>query len=171
MQLEIEKAAVTALLPKKHTLDASVDKFNFDILLRDKFPFQPPLVVCKTRFCQPSLHDGRDLLQHILPGEQTEWRPSMNLKDLIEAIPKFIVQAITKPRTEMYGRFHLGLNYDMATWNTKNNYCRVFSCQQEQEKIFKVKNPQGQIRKQERITMIDIHLVITEHHIIMLKPD
>jgi hypothetical protein len=38
-----------------------MDKFNFDILLRDKFPFQAPLVIAKTKFCSPSLADGRDL--------------------------------------------------------------------------------------------------------------
>ena len=43
------------------------DKFNFDILLRDKFPFQPPLILTKTTFAMPSLADGRDLLLHILP--------------------------------------------------------------------------------------------------------
>lgn len=68
---------------KRTQLDPSMEKFNFDILLRDKFPFQPPLIMTKTRFCSPSLADGRDLLQHILPADQNEWRPSMNLYELI----------------------------------------------------------------------------------------
>jgi hypothetical protein len=38
LQLEIDKAAIASLL-KKQQLDPSIDKFNFDILLRDKFPF------------------------------------------------------------------------------------------------------------------------------------
>ena len=30
-------------------MDKSIDKFNFDILLRDKFPFQPPLILTRTK--------------------------------------------------------------------------------------------------------------------------
>lgn len=114
---------------KKAQLDPSIEKFNFDILLRDKFPFQPPLVMTKTRFCMPSLADGRDLLAHILPPEQNEWRPSMNLYELIQQIPNFIQETITKgrDRKEMIGRFHLGLNYDISSWLNNPN-CRVFPC-------------------------------------------
>lgn len=35
----------------------------------------------------------------------------------------------------------------------------------------KIKNKEGQIKKQERKTMIDISLVVSENHIIMLKTD
>lgn len=91
LQLEIDKAAISVLITaKKSQLDPSIEKFNFDILLRDKFPFQPPLIMTKTRFCSPSLADGRDLLSHILPADQNEWRPSMNLYELIQQIPNFI---------------------------------------------------------------------------------
>jgi ubiquitin-protein ligase len=115
---------------KSKLLDPSIDKFNFDILLRDKYPFQPPLIMTKTRFCLPSLADGRDLLQHILPSDQNEWRPSMNLYELIQQIPNFIQEVVVKgqERKEMIGRFHLGLNYDMLLW-LSNSYCRVFPCQ------------------------------------------
>ncbi len=66
------------------------DKFHFDILLRDKFPFQPPLLLTKTSFGTPSLADGRDLLLQVLPHKKTEWMPSMNLCELIKQIPAFI---------------------------------------------------------------------------------
>jgi len=42
---------------------------------------------------QPSLADGRDLLYHIIPKDKTdengerEWKPSMNLYNLIQQIP------------------------------------------------------------------------------------
>lgn len=75
VQLEIAKSALT--------VGTNVEQFNFDILLRDKFPFQPPLIMTKTVFSNPSLADGRDLLSHLLPGEQREWRPSMNLFEII----------------------------------------------------------------------------------------
>jgi hypothetical protein len=42
----------------------------------------------------------------------------------------------------MIGRFHLGLNYDIAGW-LNNPSCRVFPCQQEQEVLVKIKNKEG----------------------------
>jgi len=57
--LEIAKTALS--------VPTNIETFNFDILLRDKFPFQPPLIMTKTRFSNPSLADGRDILAHLLP--------------------------------------------------------------------------------------------------------
>ena len=82
MQLDIDKSAINMRKGDPASLSIN-DSFKFDILLRDKFPFQPPLIMTKTNFCSPSLSDGRDLLQHILPGDSSEWRPSMNLYELI----------------------------------------------------------------------------------------
>jgi ubiquitin-protein ligase len=59
VQLEIAKTALS--------VPTNIETFNFDILLRDKFPFQPPLIMTKTRFSNPSLADGRDILAHLLP--------------------------------------------------------------------------------------------------------
>jgi hypothetical protein len=96
----------------------------------------------------------------------------MNLYELIQQIPNFIQETVIKgrERKDMIGRFHLGLNYDMLLW-LSNSFCRVFPCQQEQEVLVKIKNKEGQIKKQERKTMIDIYLVITENVLIMLKTD
>ena len=58
--------------------------------MRDKYPFQPPLLVTKTAFGHPSLADGRDLLLQVLPNQKQEWMPSMNLCQLIKQIPEFI---------------------------------------------------------------------------------
>ena len=60
----------------------------------------------RTTFTSPTLADGRDLLYHIIPKEskkeekkaheemgesnEAEWRPSMNLYELIQYIPDFI---------------------------------------------------------------------------------
>lgn len=89
----------------------------------------------KTRFCEPSLADGRDILAHLLPEDQPEWRPSMNLKEIIEQIPIFVSNLIqkegrpgTKDEVRALGRFHLNLNYDMVIW-LNNGDCRVFPCQ------------------------------------------
>ena len=75
MQLEIDKTAITSSCP--------VEKFNFDILLRDKYPFQPPLVMTRTRFGKQSLADGRDLLTHVLPDGHTEWSPGISINQVI----------------------------------------------------------------------------------------
>jgi len=88
----------------------------------------------KSRFCEPSLADGRDLLVDLLPSDQREWRPSMNLFEVIQQIPIFIsniIQKAGKPGTKdeirALGRFHLNLNYDMLIW-LSNGDCRVFPC-------------------------------------------
>ena len=86
--------------------------------------------------------DGRDLLYEIIPktpvkkdeeskenefvdiSEEVdavaEWRPSMNLFDLIKSIPNFIQKLLddmnkkdkSKDAPNMIGKFYLGLNYD-----------------------------------------------------------
>ena len=43
MQLEISRSAV-----KSQFLDKTVERFYFDILLRDKYPFQPPIIMTRT---------------------------------------------------------------------------------------------------------------------------
>jgi len=50
-------------------LDKSVERFNFEILLRDKYPFQPPIIMTRTTFCTPTLADGRDLLYEVISKE------------------------------------------------------------------------------------------------------
>jgi ubiquitin-protein ligase len=72
--IEIDKSAITAGLP---------ERFNFDIVLRDTYPFQSPLVLAKTKIGNSCLNDGRDLLLHLLPQKWTEWTPNMNLHDVI----------------------------------------------------------------------------------------
>jgi len=64
IDLEISRSAV-----KSQLLDKSIERFYFDILLRDKYPFQPPIIMTRTSFCSPSLADGRDLLYHIIPKD------------------------------------------------------------------------------------------------------
>lgn len=132
--------------------------------------------MAKTYFCTPPLNDGRDLLIHLLPKGETEWRPSLNLYELIMQIPGLIQDAINLEKAKKFielrsiGKFHLGLKYDMTIW-LNNTQCRVFPCQQENEVNVKVKDKQGTVTKQVRKNMIDIYIVITEYHLIMLKTD
>ena len=58
----------------------------------------------------------------------------------------------------------------MLIWLSNTN-CRVFPCQQENEVNVKIKDKSGTVTKQIRKNMIDIYLVITEHHLLMLKTD
>ena len=44
-----------------------VDKYKFEILLKEKFLFKPPMITTSCPFNNPSLADGRDLLMDILP--------------------------------------------------------------------------------------------------------
>ena len=56
----------------------------------------------------------------------------MNLYDLIQKIPAFIswhLKGKAEPTT-MLGHFHLGLRYDMSTWQS-SNHSPVFPCQWE----------------------------------------
>lgn len=127
----------------------------------------------KTAFCQPSLYDGRDLLRHLLPDSQTEWRPSMNLFEVIQQIPKFLSETISlhnaneRETIRSLGRFHLGLNYDMVIW-FNNSDCKVFSGQQEVELQLTQKGKRtGKTRK----SMVDVFVVITENNLLVLKTD
>ena len=40
-------------------------KYNFDILLREKYPFEAPQITTRTRFGPVSLADGRDVFREI----------------------------------------------------------------------------------------------------------
>ena len=108
IDLEVDRSAV-----KSNFLDKSIERFYFDILLRDKYPFQPPIIMTRTtvsilvfltqfQFCSPSLADGRDLLYQIIPKskeseeEEGEWKPSMNLYELIQYIPEFISDVLVQ---------------------------------------------------------------------------
>lgn len=56
----------------------------------------------------------------------------MNLYDLIQKIPAFISSHL-KSKAEpakMLGLFHLGLRYDMSSWQS-SNHSPVFPCQWE----------------------------------------
>ena len=68
-------------------LSKTINNFHYRFTIKNKIKHKfivfVSLIITKTRFCLPSLADGRDLLQHILPADQNEWRPSMNLYELI----------------------------------------------------------------------------------------
>lgn len=98
LKLEIDYTAMSDQANKavaKQT-GAKVEKYKFEILLKEKFPFKPPVLSTSCPFSNPSLADGRDLLQNILPHVGNDsWRPSMNLSELIKQIPTFVHEVVT----------------------------------------------------------------------------
>lgn len=93
-QLEIEKSAVplseATLAQIKNENQVPIAKYNFDILLREKYPFEPPQITTRTRvihfiflilvqFGSVPLADGRDLFKEIAPKndkqEAQQWSP------------------------------------------------------------------------------------------------
>lgn len=85
----------------------------------------------------------------------------MSLISIIQNIPKFIAETIKNPQpSQMLGKFHLGLQYDMNIW-LQNSLCGIFPCQEEKE------NQSGVKRK----GYIDVYTVVTESIILYLEPD
>ena len=65
------------------------------------------------------IETGEDDEDELQEEDEGEWRPSMNLFELIQCIPKFIQETIGKnsqlkaqSEQEMVGKFYLGLHYD-----------------------------------------------------------
>lgn len=115
------------------------------------------------QFCTPSLADGRDLLVHIIPKKDEDWRPSMTLIDIIQHIPTFIAEQLKASKEgllqqQTVGKFHLGLQYDMSIW-TQNQQCGIFPCKEEKE-------GQGN-----RKGLLDLFTIVTESLLLYLEPD
>ena len=83
----------------------------FLIILDIWYPEQPPKLLAKSEFCNPSLRDGRDLLHEVYP----EWKKSTKLESLIKSLPQFISRVINTSNYRFYGKFHTG-----AVYNLKN---------------------------------------------------
>lgn len=72
---EIDRSVV-----KSELLDQSYEKFLFEILLDQKFPFNQPQVFCLTPFSQPPLNDGRDLFTDIM---KQDWKIAKKLYEIV----------------------------------------------------------------------------------------
>ena len=83
----------------------------------------------------------------------------MNLYDLIQKIPAFIswhLKGKADPTT-MLGHFHLGLRYDMSTWQS-SNHSPVFPCQWEKP----VRSKKSQAPPPPRYKTTDLSAVVTD---------
>ena len=81
-QFEIDRSVV-----KSELLDQSYEKFLFEILLDQKFPFNQPQVFCLTPFSQPPLNGGRDLFSDIM---KQDWKIAKKLYEIVQYVPEFI---------------------------------------------------------------------------------
>ncbi|CEL92820.1 unnamed protein product [Vitrella brassicaformis CCMP3155] len=68
-----------------------VSEISFTIMASPTFPADPPHLFCQTRFCFPSLVDGRDLIFDVMPAP---WG-SVSFDQIIRALPSFIDRVAT----------------------------------------------------------------------------
>ncbi len=57
-------------------------------MLSFKYPISAPLIFCKSNFSSPSLADGRDLLQSIIP----DWSPKVTISEIIKNLVSFLAK-------------------------------------------------------------------------------
>ena len=92
--------------------EGSTEKYNFDMWVGDKFPYQPPRVFCRTNF----LADGGDLLDSLLLLTNTEsWKPEMTLQSLVKTLPSWILTQLKAPLKDCR-KYHLGKEYDLVVF-------------------------------------------------------
>mmetsp|Transcript_10645 Transcript_10645/g.7950 ORF Transcript_10645/g.7950 Transcript_10645/m.7950 type:complete len:157 (+) Transcript_10645:225-695(+) len=128
---------------------------------------------------EPTIADGRDILCHLM-GEEKDWRPSMNLLDLIQRIPEFVGGFIKKSLDKyskeeakggvnalrQIGQFHLGGQYDINNW-VQNPSCAVYFCQEKRTTQFDAALEKFNKGK----SFSDLVLVVTESAFLVLEKD
>lgn len=92
-------------------IEVAQTKHSFEVRLREKYPYQAPLVFCKSLHLQP-LNDGRDLITAVLTQP---WKATNTIYELVSRIPDFITNKSSDPDCGVY---HLGQNYEMALWHS-----------------------------------------------------
>lgn len=80
----------------------------FDIMLSFKYPISPPMVFCKSKFSSPSLADGRDLLQSIIP----DWSPKVTISEIIKLLVNFLNKLHLNDITTI-GNYDLNRKYNI----------------------------------------------------------
>lgn len=93
----------------------SLEQMDINVLLivKQNYPFTPPKLYFKTKHVFPHLSDGRDMAEDVL---SCTWSPIFKLLDLIEKIPKFIIEYtnLLKQRCILLsGSYYLGEHYNI----------------------------------------------------------
>ena len=84
------------------------------LILNGNYPSEPPAIIAKSHFSQPTLMDGRDLMCEIYPN----YIPNKTkLIDIVKKIVPFCEQIINKKANKFYGTFHLGSVYYMKNFD------------------------------------------------------
>ena len=113
-------------------MNQDLERYDFEIVLSNKYPFRDPLILCHTDFTNGmlSLDDGRDLFSEIV-GEGG-WKVGHKLYSLIQLIPEFIAE-IYLIENDYYtiGTFHLGQVYNLRQFLMPNKKSAIFACQEQ----------------------------------------
>lgn len=148
--VEIQRAAI-----KSRFLSKDIQKLHFEILLTDKYPHQPPQVYCKSRFCQPTIDDKRDLIEEVLQSKQ--WNAQTTIYELIQLIPEFIsdtlIQMKSDDEVKSIGKWHLGNKYSIDDWGVG-----FFKAREE-------KDTEGGVQ------YFDRYLAVCENSFFLFEPD
>ena len=80
----------------------------FDIVLSFNYPISPPLIFCKSKFCSPSLADGRDLLNSVI----LDWSPKVTISDIIKKLVNFLSKIHLNDLTTI-GNYDLNRKYNI----------------------------------------------------------
>ena len=124
--MSIAKAAVPSEL-----VNPEIERYDFEIILSNKYPFRDPQVLCHTEFAHQmlSLNDGRDLFGEVV-GEGG-WKVGHKLYSLIQLIPEFIADMyLIEDDLHIIGTFHLGQVYNLRQFLMPNKRSAVYACQE-----------------------------------------
>lgn len=97
-----------------HSISLAEIGINLSLYILNNYPFVPPKLYFKTNFAFPHLCDGRDVINDII---ETQWSTENKLIDIIEKIPKFIIEynnSLKEGYLIQAGSYYLGENYDLA---------------------------------------------------------
>jgi len=95
--------------------------------MEGKFPSVPPKVLARTPFSNPSLADGRDLLDNLT---KTQWNPDTSIIDLVNSLPRFTNECIALIDECDFldlGNFHLGQELPYNIWDNQLNMAKFYS--------------------------------------------
>lgn len=107
----------------KNTAIGTADNINFKIHLEGKYPFQPPKITCETVFMQPSISDGRDLLENVI---KKTWSADITILELISYIKSFL-EDLKSNYNPHIGRFKLGQPLHLSQFQNKPDI-GLFKC-------------------------------------------
>jgi len=119
---EHETAIYINLLIDKRIIgiDVAVEKSKIPniiillLVLNSNYPLEIPRIIAKSNFCQPTLMDGRDLMNEIYPKWEAK---KTKLIEIVQKVTPFCAKVINNRTYKFYGTFHLGAIYYMKNFD------------------------------------------------------